>query len=239
MHLGIVPVSGGPTRWLEVGDTRNSYLIARAGWMPDSKNVYVIRTNRVQNKLEMFSINVESGAPATIFKESDPYWINLHGDARFLRRRQALPVVERARQRLQSHFSVFERRPGSKAIDQRRMGSEERCAVVAPDRVYYTSDEGNSLETQSLQVKLDGGDKRRLDKTPGTHNVSMGPGGSYYLDTHSSLTEPPSTTLHSGDGAELGVYRAADRRQIDEYEILPTEIVSFKDRRRESSSTAG
>jgi dipeptidyl-peptidase-4 len=73
VHLGVVAVSGGsPTRWLEVGDTRNSYLIARAGWLPDSRNVYVIRTNRIQNKLEMFSINVESGAPATIFKESDP-----------------------------------------------------------------------------------------------------------------------------------------------------------------------
>ena len=104
----------------------------------------------------------------------------------------------------------------------------KRIAGVAPDRVYYTSDEGNSLETHLYSVKLDGGDKRRLDKTPGTHNISMGPGGSYYLDTHSSLTEPPSTTLHSGDGAELGVYRPADRRQMDEYEMLPTEIVTFK-----------
>ena len=52
VHLGVVAAAGGPTRWLEVGDTRNSYLIARAGWMPDSKSVYAIRTNRVQNRLE-------------------------------------------------------------------------------------------------------------------------------------------------------------------------------------------
>jgi dipeptidyl-peptidase-4 len=227
VHLGIVPVSGGPTRWLEVGDTRNSYLIARAGWLPDSKNVYVIRTNRIQNKLEMFSINVESGAPATIFKESDPYWINLKGDARFL------PDTKHflwSSERDNGFNHIFLYSNDGKDVKQLTKGAWEvkNIAGVAPDRVYYTSDEGNTLETHVYSVKLDGGDKRRLDKTPGVHNVSMGPGGSYYLDTHSSLTEPPSTTLHSGDGAELGVYRPADRRQIDEFEILPTEIVTFK-----------
>ncbi len=227
VHLGIVPVSGGPTRWLEVGDTRNSYLIARAGWLPDSKNVYVIRTNRVQNKLEMFSINVESGAPASIFKESDPYWINLHGDARFLADGKHF-LWSSERDNGFNHIFLYSN--DGRDVKQLTKGAWEVKSVagVAPDRVYYTSDEGNSLETHVFTVKLDGSDKRRLDKTPGMHSVSMGPGGSYYLDTHSSLAEPPSTTLHSGDGTELGVYRAADRRQIDEYEILPTEIVSFK-----------
>jgi dipeptidyl-peptidase-4 len=67
-----------------------------------------------------------------------------------------------------------------------------------------------------------------MDTEPGAHSVSMGPGGSYYLDTYSSLTSPARTVLHSGDGAELVVYREADRTQIDQYDILPTEIVSFK-----------
>ena len=56
----------------------------------------------------------------------------------------------------------------------------------------------------------------------------MGPTGAFYLDTYSNLTTPGRTTLHSGDGKELGVYREADRTQADEYEILPTEIVKFK-----------
>jgi len=85
VHLGVVAAAGGPTRWLDVGDTRNSYLIARAGWMPDSKSVYAIRTNRVQNRLEMLSIGAESGVSSTIFRESDTYWINLHGDVQFLK----------------------------------------------------------------------------------------------------------------------------------------------------------
>ena len=33
--------------------TLNSYRIARAGWTPDSHNVWVARLNRVQNQLVM------------------------------------------------------------------------------------------------------------------------------------------------------------------------------------------
>ncbi len=39
LHLGIVDASGGPTQWLEIGDTRRSFVIARAGWMPDSQRL--------------------------------------------------------------------------------------------------------------------------------------------------------------------------------------------------------
>ena len=58
----------------------------------------------------------------------------------------------------------------------------------------------------------------------------MGPTGAYYLDTYSNLTTPGRTTLHSGDGKELGVYREGDRTQAEQYDIRPTEIVRFKGR---------
>jgi dipeptidyl-peptidase-4 len=55
------------------------------------------------------------------------------------------------------------------------------------------------------------------------HHVSGG--AAYYLDTVSTLKSPWRTTLHSSDGAEIGVYREAE---TNEYDILPTEIVKFK-----------
>ncbi len=228
VHLGVVAASGGPTKWLEVGDTRGSYVIARAGWMPDGRGVYVVRTNRVQKRLELFSIDLESGMPSTILREADPYWINLQGDVRFLKNgKQFLWSSERDGFRHLYLHSI----DGHK-VKQLTKGAWEVRAVAGVDdaggRVYYTSNEGNPFETHFYSVKLNGDDKRRLDSAAGTHNVSMGQGGAFYLDTYSSLTSPPRTTLHAGDGSELAVYREADRSQIDEYEILHTEIVSFK-----------
>ena len=229
VHLGVVAAAGGPTRWLDVGDTRNAYLIARAGWMPDSKSVYAIRTNRVQNRLEMLSIAAESGVSSTIFRESDPYWINLHGDVEFLKDgKRFLWTSERDGFRHIYLYSI-----DGKNVQQLTKGPWEVTEVAAVNeaeaggRVFYSSTEPTPLEQHFYSIGLDGQGKRQLTAAGYTHTISMGPGGAYYLDTWSNLGNPPRTTLHSGDGAELGVYREADRTLLEQFEILPTEIVKF------------
>jgi dipeptidyl-peptidase 4 len=228
VHMGVVAATGGKTRWYDVGETRDSYLIARAGWMPDSRNLYVLRFNRVQNHDELFSINVESGAHTTIFQESDPHWINLKGDIQFLADgKRFLWTSERDGWR---HIYLYSN--DGKQVKQLTKGPWEVTAVDGIDeaagRIWYTSTEPSSLEHHLYSVSFDGAGKRALTPAAGTHSVSMAPNGAFYLDTFSSLTSPPRTVLYSGDGKELAVYREADRSQADEYEILPTEIVSFK-----------
>jgi len=52
--------AGGATRWLDVGNTRDLYLIARAGWMPDSRSVFVLRMNRVQTLESLHRVSLLS-----------------------------------------------------------------------------------------------------------------------------------------------------------------------------------
>ncbi len=223
VHFGVVPAAGGATRWLEVGDTRNSYLIARAGWMPDSRSVYVVRMNRVQNRLELFSIGVESNMPTPILREADPYWINLDGEVHFLKDGKGFLWTSEK----DGYRHIYLHSIDGKELKQLTKGEWEVRGIVSvgEERVLYTSDEGNPLEQHLFSVNLDGSGKERLDKTEGVHQVSGS--GAYYLDTVSNLKSPSRTTLHSSDGTELGVYREADTKRW-EFEILPTEIVKFK-----------
>ena len=229
VRLGVVSAAGGPTRWLEVGETRDTYLVARAGWMPGSRAVYILRMNRVQNKLEMLSIDVESREAASVFKESDPYWINLVGDIQFLDDGKRFLWTS---QRDGGFRHLFLYSNDGKTVRQLTRGPWEVTAINGVDesagRLWYTSSEPTPTERHLYSIALDGGAKRRLTAASFTHNVSMAPNGAYYLDTYSSLSEVPRTTLHSGDGKELGVYREADRTQAGEYDIRPTEIVTFK-----------
>ena len=227
VHLGIVAATGGETRWLDVGETRNSWLIARAGWMPDSKSVYAILLNRIQNHLEMFSIDVASGTRQGIFEESDPYWINLQGEVEFLRDgKHFLWTSERDG----GFRHIFVYSNDGKNVTQLTRGDWEVREISAIDEsnVFYVSDEGSPLEAHLYSVKLDGRDKRRLDSDAGTHRISMGSGAAFYLDTFSSLNNPPGTTLHSGDGARLAVLREADRKAMEEYDVRPAELVTFR-----------
>src|SRR5215471_6174129 len=229
VRRGIVPATGGPTRWMEVGETRDTYLIARAGWMPGSRSVYILRMNRVQNKIEMVAIDVESREASSVFKESDPYWINLMGDIQFLGDGKRFLWTS---QRDGGFRHIFLSSNDGKSVKQLTRGPWEVTAINAVDeaagRLWYTSSEPTPTERHLYSIGLDGGGKKQLTAANFTHNVSMAGNGAYYLDTYSSLTAPSRTTLHDGPGKELGVYREADRTQADEYDIRPTEIVKFK-----------
>jgi dipeptidyl-peptidase-4 len=94
-------------------------------------------------------------------------------------------------------------------------------------RVYYTSTEASPLQRQLYAVNLDGSGKRQVTEGAGTHSVNMSPGAAWFLDSYSSLTQPTRRVLRKADGSEWTVYREADRKVLDEYELLPTEIVEF------------
>jgi len=231
VRLGVIAATGGPTRWLEVGDTRNAYLIGRAGWMPNARSVYILRLNRVQNKLEMLSIDAESGDATTVFQESDPYWINLEGDIEFLKDGQRFLWTS---QRDGGFRHIFLYSNDGKSVKQLTKGNWEVTTINAVNetegggRLYYTSSQPTPTERHLYTIKLDGSAKRQLTAAGSTHSVSMSPTGAFYLDTASNLATPSRTTLHSADGKELGVYRESDRTQADQYDIRPTEIISFK-----------
>jgi dipeptidyl-peptidase-4 len=228
IHLGVVPAAGGATHWYDAGETRSTHLIARAGWMPDSRALYVLRFNRVQNHDELFSIDVETGARTTIFRESDPYWINLQGDIQFLNDGRHFLWTRETGPGGYRHIFLFSN--DGKSATQITSGPWEVSSIDAVDepgnRLFYTSDEPSHMERHLYAIGIDGQNKRQLTKESGTHNISMGPGGHFYLDSWSSLTEPPRTVLHAGDGAELAVYREPDR-STEDYDVLPTEIVKF------------
>jgi dipeptidyl-peptidase-4 len=236
VRVGVVAATGGSTRWMDVSTSHDKQLddslIARVGWTPDSSNVYMVRTNRVQNRLELLLAAAGSGKSSRILEEADKYWINVPQDPVFVSGgKQFLWLSERDGFRHIYSYSI-----DGKRTQQLTRGSWEVAGIAGVDeaagRVYYTSSETSPLERQFYSVGITGEGKKRLSAGSGTHSIAMGPGGHFYLDTFSSVTSPPRTTLHAGDGSELGVYREQNRRITPgndaEFEILPTELVSFK-----------
>jgi dipeptidyl-peptidase-4 len=227
VQAGVVSAAGGSTRWLELGDTRRSYLIPRAGWMPDRKHVYAVRMNRVQNQLELLSVDTASGHSSKILEETDRFWINSGMAPEFIGNQQFLWPSERDGFRHLYLYSVE-----GKNIAQLTKGPWQVQGIVSADgatgRVFYTSSETSPLERQLFSIRSDGSDKRQLSQGAGMHTISMGPRGPYYLDTFSSISSPPRTTIHFKDnGKLLGVYREADTKPFQDYDILPSELTSF------------
>jgi dipeptidyl-peptidase-4 len=227
VRLGIVPVTGGETKWMDLGDPRG-FLIARIVWSPSSREIMAERLPRVQNKVELLMADVATGASRVVLREEDPTWINVSGEPRFLAGGDRfLWTSERSGFRHLYLYGV-----DGKLQKQLTSGDWEVEEVAGVDeahqRVYYTSTEASPLERQLYAVPLSGGSAQRLTKGAGTHSISLAPNAAYYLDDYSSLANPPESQLYRSDGKEEREFRAADRKASDEYEILPTEIVNVK-----------
>lgn len=227
VRLGVVAANGGEPRWMDLGETRD-HLLARVYWTPDSKQLAVERLNRVQNELDLMFADAATGHSRTVIHESDPYWINISDQFRFLSTSPRF-IWSSERDGFR-HLYLYSLE--GKQLARITEGNWEVTELAGVDEarqlVYYVSSEASPLERQLYSVRFDGTQRTRVTKATGTHAISMSPTTGYYLDNFSNLTSPPRRTIHSADGAEWAVYRDADRRPLDEYEILPAEIVTVK-----------
>ena len=226
VRLGVVPVRGGATRWMDLGEPRG-FLLARVVWAPSSREILAERLNRVQNKLDLLLANVDTGAARVVLHEEDRFWINVKGEPIFLGGDdQFLWTSERTGFR---HLYVCG--TDGKAPKQLTSGDWEVDAVLGVDKaretIYFTSAEQSPLERQIYSIGFDGSGKKRISIYPGTHGVSLSPGALYFMDDFSSLTAPPRSTIYTGDGTELRKFREPEPTHA-EYDILPTEIVTMK-----------
>jgi len=227
VRVGIVPAAGGETRWMDLGEPRDT-LLARLDWLPDSSAVAVEKLNRIQNRLDLLIADAATGAAHVVLHEEDPYWINVNDDLRFFKDgKRFLWGSER-----DGFHHLYLYSTDGKRLHQLTEGDWEVENVAGVDEaageLYFTSTEQSPLERQLYSVHLDGKHRRRVTRESGIHEVSLNPDCSLYLDTASSITSPPRRAIHRKDGAETAVFRDTDRSQTDEYDTLPTEIHKVK-----------
>ncbi len=227
VRLGVVSISGGPTRWMELGDPRDS-LLARVHWTPDSRGLFVERLNRIQNRLDLVRADVATGEARLVLREEDPYWVDIGDIFRFLKNgAEFLWSSERDGFRHLYRYSADGRQ-----LARLTSGEWEVTELAGVDEtkglVYFLSTEASPLQRQLYSVNLEGGRRQRLTGPPGTHDVSMAPGCQYSLDTFSSLQSPLRRAIYGANGSEWAVFMEADRQPLDEYDLRPAEIVEVK-----------
>jgi dipeptidyl-peptidase 4 len=225
--VGIVSASGGATKWMNVGETSNT-LLARVAWLPDSSSIAIERLTRVQDGLDLLFCDPASGSARTVIHEQSKTWINMADNLYFLKSRpEFLWTSERSGFRHIYRYSY-----NGELLGQLTKGDWEVLTVAAVNeekrRVYYTSSQASPLESQLYSVGFDGSDAKPATNDPGTHLIHANPNGTYYVDSFSSMKRPVETVLRSAAGEQVAVLRAADLKPLDEYDVLPAEIVQVK-----------
>ena len=236
VRVGVVPVSGGDTVWMDTGANADIYL-PRVDWLRDSRRVAIQRLNRAQDRLDLLFCDAASGASQSILTESDKYWINLSFDLYFFAdNRRFLWSSERTGFR---HYYLYDL--SGKQLDQLTTGDwgitgnggfgpgagSHPAVDESHGFAYFLSNKDNIVETQLYRLSL--GDKRvaQVTHAPGMHDVLLAPDLSAFVDTVSTAVTPPRQDLDRIDASRVAAINENRVSELSDYRLPPPEFLNI------------
>ncbi|HSH59247.1 MAG TPA: S9 family peptidase, partial [Acidimicrobiales bacterium] len=233
VRLGVVPVSGGEARWLDldVGAGGECYL-ARVEWMPDGTLVAQVE-DRAQARLDLLRFDPATGARRALLTETSDVWVNLHDLFHPLERTEGLAggFVWGSERTGFRHLYLCAAdgtlvRPltsGPWMVDGLH-GVDEEAGLV-----WFTATLDGPTQCHLYSVPLAGGEPRRVTADHGMHRVIVDHGCRRFVDVHSAVDRQPTLTLRSLPGGEV-VHVVHDQRdeRVEGLGLVAPELVCLK-----------
>ncbi len=244
VRIGIVGTGGGKTKWitaggnktgsLQLGDDPN-VLIPRFGWVRDGL-LWAMALNRVQDRLDLYFVDVANGKWQLIMSENTDAWIDMHPEVDFQLLTSGDKYLWTSWRDGHNHIYLYQfdkQNPLAGKADmvaQLTHGDWEVESIDGVDEqqgvVYFSANEGDWRQRNEFAVGLNGQNFHRISKQDGSHQADFDPKNTkYYVDDFSALTTPPSASLCSVGGNCTPFWQA---HSIDAYNLLTPKFVEFK-----------
>lgn len=201
-RIGVVPVSGGETRWIAVpGDTSTDYYIPRMEWAVNSHELVIQRANRLQNAVDVLIADATTGKVRNVFTERDGAWVDIHDDSMvWLENGNAFTWISERDGWRQLYVVSRDGASVRKVVN----GEFDLIRVLHIDEqagcVCFLATADNPTQQYLFRALLDGtGTPERLSplEQTGTHDYSISPDGAFAVQTYSAFGKPPRVELVS------------------------------------------
>ncbi len=208
VRLGVIGAGGGKVKWIDVGEAKDREYIPRFGWVREGM-IWAQLLNRAQNKLDLYFIDVNSGKSQRMLSETSDAWVPVTDMFQIFDSGDRFIWPSWRDGFMQLYLYSFDKQnpaAGEAKLErQLTKGEFEVQSLEGLDEskgeIYFVANAGDLLDRQLFSGKLDGtGQMKKLSSAPGTHGVSMGPDNTFYVDTFSAVSTPPSLSLCKLDG---------------------------------------
>lgn len=231
VRLGVVELNANnapsATKWVDFGEASFEYVV-RVKWLPDSKRVSVQTLTRDQQELALYFADRATGKATRILKETNEGWVNVHDDLYFMKDGKSfIWASERTGFNHLYRYTMNGTLQNAITKGSWAVGEARGRAIAGVDEknewVYFKALEKSSVERHLYRIKFDGSKMQRLTEETGTHTITMNETATHYFDNYSSLTAPPSLSLHSADGKRLQVLSPSRPEAMAAYQLqFPT-----------------
>ncbi|MCC6234808.1 MAG: DPP IV N-terminal domain-containing protein [Verrucomicrobiales bacterium] len=207
VRLGVVPVAGGKSVWMDWDREAFPYL-ARVDWHARGGLTLVVQS-RDQKILRLLQADPRNGATRVLVEERDAHWVNLDPQ---------MPVWFEDG----SRFLWTSEREGAWQLEVREAAGAGWSVVVPPaqgyqgylgldearDQVWVTAST-RSTDSHVWRVPLKGGVPRALTTEPGLHGGTLARTGGVWVLTTAGPERMPRHEVRRGDAEILGVLGSA------------------------------
>jgi dipeptidyl-peptidase-4 len=200
VQMGVVNVAGGPVVWMDF-DAKADHYIAWPFWTSDSKVLTVQWMNRGQDMIRFYNCDPATGRKTQIFEEKQGSWVEFFEDLYYFQNGSGFLL----RSNVDGWDHLYHYAPDGTLKKRLTSGNWRVTGIARVDEargiVYFSGrPAGKMWDSALMRVRLDGTGLETLTKGEGQHSARVSNGGSYFIDTTSSVTTPAVMTLHRGDG---------------------------------------
>lgn len=229
VRLALVPRRGGDPIWMDTDLGEETYISQVFWWQDGSPGAELL--NRAQNRMWLVRFDIETGERTTTLEDSNPYWINKRSKARrLLSNGDVLLTSER-----DGYNHIYLHGRDGKPKQQLSSGGWMVDTIAGVDEnrgiVYFTGNRENPTEMHLYRVHMDGVNIERITQEAGTHSVVIDHACTRFVDSFTSLTQPPTITLRDlSTGAILHTIHEPDDPRLESFDLTPPEIITLQNR---------
>ncbi|NQT79060.1 MAG: S9 family peptidase [Candidatus Aminicenantes bacterium] len=226
VKLGIVTVEDRKIVWADIDEEADHYA-AWPFWFVDSSKLTFQWMNREQNNIKIYTVDLKTGKKKELYDEKQPSWVEFFENLYFFKDGSGFLLLSSIDG--WSHLYYYDL---DGKLKKRLTEGEWTVAGISlvdekNGRIFFSAKKDQTTESHLFKVKLDGTGLKRLTKEPGSHRARVSPGGSYFIDSFSSIHTPSKQDLYRTDGTF--VRNLGDRRTplMEEYALGKKEFFSI------------
>ncbi len=203
--IGVVPSTGGPTRWFHLSDDERNHYPARMDWASSSTELVIQHLDRPQQRNELLLADTRTMTTRPILIEMDTAWTDAINDVVwFDDGRHVTWISDRDGWK---RVYVIARGPapaqaGGTGLRAVTPAGLDVLSVLQIDTaggwIYYMAAPAEAATQRILQrTRIDGTRTERLTPAsqPGTHRYDISPGARFAVHSWSRFGDPPRTEL--------------------------------------------